>query len=53
VIEALAWMPSAAATICPVPTAVAENVTGVPGFGLKLPRAGDTDHVGETLTGFP
>jgi hypothetical protein len=44
--------PTVAVTV-PPPTLEAEKVTGLPGFGEKLPSAGDTDQFGVTDTGLP
>ena len=44
--------PTLAVTV-PVPAVAAVKVTVLPEFGEKVPRAGDTDHVGATDTELP
>lgn len=48
-IEAVPEIEPTLAVTVPLPAAdPAEKVTGLPGFGEKLPSAGETDHVGVT-----
>jgi hypothetical protein len=53
VTEALPKTEPTAAVTVPLPVLAPVNVTGLPGFGEKLPSAGETDHVGFTDTALP
>jgi hypothetical protein len=51
--EAEACTVPTVAVIVPVPGAEAVNLVGLPCVGENVPRAGVTDHDGETDTAFP
>jgi hypothetical protein len=53
VIEASPETAPTLAVIVPLPVLVAVKVAGLPGFGEKVPSAGDTDQLGVTATEFP